>query len=59
MFYVFLDIDGVLNVKGNEVAGVKDVSMFCVRRFVEALEDFHDIRIVLTSEWRKAEALPI
>ena len=53
MFYVFLDIDGVLNVKTNELEGIKDVNMFCVRRFVEALENMNDVRIVLISEWRK------
>ena len=53
MLYVFLDVDGVLNVKTNEGCGIKDVSMFCVRRLVEALEDYTDVHIVLTSEWRK------
>lgn len=43
----------MLNVKTNEGCGIKDVSMFCVRRLVEALEDYTDVRIVLTSEWRK------
>lgn len=37
MLYVFLDVDGVLNVKTGE-PGYKDVSMYTVRRFVEALE---------------------
>lgn len=57
MLYVFLDVDGVLNVKTGE-PGYKDVSMFTVRRFVEALEDYEDVKIVLTSEWRKWFLLP-
>lgn len=57
MLYVFLDVDGVLNVKTGE-PGYKDVSMYTVRRFVEALEGYEDVKIVLTSEWRKWFLLP-
>lgn len=52
MFYIFLDIDGVLN-RSSDWKKMYTLNTECIRRFADFVKHLkREVNIVLTSSWR-------